>query len=208
MNENEVLISTESKPEIRQPQTGLRSTLSWLLIVLMAFGLGALIFTVALYLPTLNKLENANALLTEKSSIVTNLQAGNKTLQDNLDSTSLQMHLLKALSGVRGASLAVAADDYAGANLSLTQAAEALDLLSSLIGTDQKEALTAMQASAAQALTEIKTDLKSVQPELNLLTKNLLLLEDNFALNSLGQISNYYPHKVTPRTESEKSPDD
>jgi hypothetical protein len=87
------------------------------------------------------------------------------------------------LSGVRGASLAVAADDYAGARLSLIQASEALDTLSGLLGTDQKDVLTAMQQSAAQALTEVKADLKSAQPELDQLTKNLVQLEANLFPN-------------------------
>jgi len=84
---------------------------------------------------------------------------------------------------VRGASLAVAADDYAGARLSLIQASEAMDTLSGLLGTGQKDVLTAMQQSAAQALTEVKTDLKSAQPELDQLTKNLVQLENNLFPN-------------------------
>jgi hypothetical protein len=111
------------------------------------------------------------------------LQTGNETLQKNLDSATLHMYVLKALSGVRGASLAVAADDYAGARLSLIQASEALDTLSGLLGTDQKDVLTAMQQSAAQALTEVKADLKSAQPELDQLTKNLVQLEANLFPN-------------------------
>ena len=93
------------------------------------------------------------------------------------------MVLFKALSGVRGASLAVTIDDYAGARLSLIQASAALDTLSALLGTNQKDVLTIMQQSTAQALTEVKTDLKSAQPTLDMLTKNLVLLEDNLFPN-------------------------
>jgi hypothetical protein len=93
------------------------------------------------------------------------------------------MYVLRALSGVRGASLAVAAGDYAGARLWLIQASEALDALSGLMGTEQKDVLTAMQQSAAQALTEVKTNLTSAQPELDQLTKNLVQLEDNLFPN-------------------------
>jgi len=87
------------------------------------------------------------------------------------------------LSGVRGASQAVAAGDYAGARLSLIQASAALDVLSGLLGTDQKDVLTAMQQSAAKALTDLKTDLISAQPELDQLTNNLVQLEDNLFPN-------------------------
>ena len=36
-----------------------------------------------------------------------------------------------------------------------------------------------MQQSAAQALTEVQTDLKSAQPELDQFTQNLVQLEEN-----------------------------
>lgn len=168
----------------------MRGALRWVLVVLLAFGLGALLIAFALYVPTRQKLdkanadlEHANATITGKTNQITTLQTGNETLQKNLDSATLHMYVLKALSGVRGASLAVAADDYAGARLSLIQASEALDTLSGLLGTDQKDVLTAMQQSAAQALAEVKTDLKSAQPELDQLTKNLVQLEDNLFPN-------------------------
>jgi hypothetical protein len=188
MNENESVLS-ESKPETRL-QKLMRGVLRWVLVALLAFGLGALIITFALYIPTRQKLdkasatlENANATITAKTDQITTLQTDNETLQENLDSNILHMYVLKALSGVRGASLAVATDDYAGARLSLIQASEALDTLSGLLGTDQKDVVTAMQESAAQALTEVKTDLKSVQPELDQLTKNLVQLEANLFPN-------------------------
>jgi multidrug resistance efflux pump len=155
-------------------------------VTLLAFGLGALLIALAFYVPTRQKLdkanadlEHANATITGKTDQITTLQTGNETLQMNLDSATLHMYMLKALSGVRGASLAVAADDYAGARLSLVQASKALDTLSTLLGADQKDVLTDMQKSAAQALTEVKTDLKLAQPELDQLTKNLVQLEDN-----------------------------
>jgi len=65
----------------------------------------------------------------------------------------------------------------------LIQASEALDTLSGLLGSDQKDVFTAMQKNAAQALTEVKTDLMSAQPELVQLTKNLVQLEDNLFPN-------------------------
>jgi hypothetical protein len=188
MNEKESVLSA-GKPETRL-QKFMRGILRWALLALLAFGLGALLIAFALYVPTRQKLdkantdlEQANATITSKTDQITTLQTGNETLQKNLDSATLHMYVLKALSGVRGASLAVAADDYAGARLSLIQASEALDTLSGLLGTDQKDVLTAMQQSAAQALTEVKADLKSAQPELDQLTKNLVQLEDNLFPN-------------------------
>ncbi len=177
MEEKESILS-KARPETRL-QKSMRGALRWVLVVLLAFGVGALLIAFALYLPTRQRLDKANADLEYANAAI----AANETLQKNLDSVTLHMVVLKALSGVRGASLAVAADDYAGARLSLIQASDALDTLSGLLGTDQKDVLTAMQQSAAQALTEVKNDLMSAQPELDQLTNNLVQLEDNLFPN-------------------------
>ncbi|MBN2500025.1 MAG: hypothetical protein JXB38_04600 [Anaerolineales bacterium] len=188
MNENESVLS-EAGPETRL-QKVMRGALRWVPVGLLAFGAGALLITFALFLPARQKLaiantdlENANTTITSKTEQITTLQTDNETLQENLDCTTLHMYLLQALSGVRAASLAVAADDYAGARLSLIQASEALDTLSDLLGTDQKDVFSAMQESAALALADVQNDLKSAQPELDQLTKNLVQLEDNLFRN-------------------------
>ena len=181
MDEKETVLS-DGKPETR-PQKSMRGALRWLLALLLAFGLGALLITFLFYIPTRKELVKANATVTSQTDQITTLQTGNETLQKDLDSTILHSYVLKALSGVRSASQAVAADDYAGARLSLIQASEALDILSGLLGTDQKDVLTAMQQSAAQALTKVKTNLTSAQPELDQLTNNLVQLEDNLFPN-------------------------
>lgn len=185
----EETIQPVAKPETR-PQKSIRGTLRWLLVVLLAFGLGALLIAFALYFPARQELvkanadlEHANATATSQTDQIATLQAGNEALQKDLDSAKLHSYVLKALSGVRGASQAVAAGDYAGARLSLIQASDALDILSGLLGTDQKDVLTAMQQSAAQALTKVKTNLTSAQPELDQLTNNLVQLENNLFPN-------------------------
>ena len=154
MDEKESILS-EARFETRPQKKSVQVALRWVVLALVAFWLGALLIVFLLYDPT----------------------------RKNLDSARLHMYVLKALSGVRGANLALAADDYAGARLSLTQTSAALDTLSTLLGADHKDVLTAMQMSAAQALTDVKTDLKSAQPELDQLTKNLAQLEDNLFPN-------------------------
>jgi hypothetical protein len=181
MDEKETIQST-AKPETR-PQKSMRGTLRWVLAVLLAFGLGVLLIALVLYIPTRQALVKANATVTSQTNQITTLQTGNETLQKDLDSAKLHSYVLKALSGVRGASQAVAAGDYAGARLSLIQASDVLDILSGLLGTDQKDVLSAMQQNAAQALTELKTNLPSAQPELDQLTKNLVQLEANLFPN-------------------------
>ncbi len=175
-------------------ETGLRksmrSALRWGLVALLAFGLGALLIALTLYFPTRQQLVKANAdlgqanaTLTSQTDQITALQTSNENLQKDLDSAKLHSYVLKALSGVRGASQAVAAGDYAGARLSLIQASDALDVLSGLLGVDQKDVLTAMQQSAAKSLADLKTNLTSAQPELDQLTNNLVRLEDNLFPN-------------------------
>ena len=188
MDEKET-VKPEARPE-SHPQKSIRGTLRWLLVVLLAFGLGALLIAFALYFPTQQalvkangNLEHANATVTGQTEQITRLQSDNETLQKDLDSAKLHSYVLKALSGVHGASLAVAAEDYAGARLSLIQATDALDILSGLLGMDQKDVLIAMQQSAAQALTKLKTNITSAQPELDQLTNNLVQLEDNLFPN-------------------------
>jgi hypothetical protein len=188
MNENESVLS-EAEPETRLNKF-IRGALRWVLVGLLAFAAGVLIITFALYVPTRQKfditnadLEQANATITANTDQITTLQTDNEALQKKLDSNTLHMYVIEALLGVRGASLAVAADDYAGARLSLIQASEALDTLSGLLGTDQKDILTAMQQSAAQALVDVQNELKSAQPYLDQLTKNLVQLEANLFPN-------------------------
>jgi hypothetical protein len=184
MTENESILSV-ARPETRLQKSikSIRGSVRWVLVVAAAFALGGLLIALALYIPNNQKLNKANATIFEKTDQITTLSNGNKTLIKNLDTASLHMYVLKALSGVRGASLAVAADDYAGARLSLIQASEALNTLSGLLGTDQKDVFNAMQQNTAKALTEVKADLKSAQPDLDLLTKNLLQLEANLFPN-------------------------
>ena len=188
MDEKETIQSAASTET--RPQKSMRGTLRWLLVALLAFGLGALLISFLLYIPTQQELvkansdlEHVNATVISQTDQITTLQTGNETLQKDLDSAKLHSYVLKALSGVRGASQAVLAGDYAGARLSLIQASDALNILSGLLGTDQKDVLTAMQQSAAQALTKVKTNLTSAQPELDQLTNNLEQLEDNLFPN-------------------------
>ncbi|MFZ6030573.1 MAG: hypothetical protein ACOYYS_22935 [Chloroflexota bacterium] len=188
MNEKES-IPSKNKHENRL-QRATQNALRWMLVTLSAFGLGALLIGAILYFPTRHKLDQTNAelerisaTLASQSDQITILKTDNETLQTKLHSATLHISVLQVLSDVRAASLAVAVDDYAGAHLALSQVTETLDTLSDLLGTEQKNVLTALQQNAAQALTEAKTDLKSAQPTLDQLTKNLVQLQNNLFPN-------------------------
>jgi hypothetical protein len=178
MDEKESKLS-EVRPETRPQKKSLRAALRWMALLLVAFGLGVLLIIFAFFVPARQKLDTDNVTITGNTGQIATLQASNASLQKNLDAATLHMYVLEALSGARGASLAVATGDNAGAQLSLTQTSQALDALSPLLGADHQDVLTAMQKSAAQASIDVKTDLKSAQPELDQLTKNLAQLEVN-----------------------------
>jgi uncharacterized protein YukE len=184
MNEKEPI---QSKTRL---QKLLPSALRWGLIGLLAFGVGALLITFTLYVPTRQKLNQAvtglneaNATISEKTDQISTLEAENNILQNDLEAATLHRDVLDALAGVRGARLAVAANDYAGARLLLIQGSEALDSLSGRLGAENKDVFTAMQGSAAQALDDIQNNLKSANPELDQLINNLVQLEDNLFPN-------------------------
>jgi hypothetical protein len=66
------------------------------LVTLLAFRLGALFIAFALYIPTQEKLdianadlEHANATITGNTDQITTLQTGNEALLETLDSTTL-----------------------------------------------------------------------------------------------------------------------
>ena len=192
MDENEPVKSeTKSETGHTKPQKHLPArVLRWGLAALLAFGVGALLITFTLYTPTRQKfdqaiahLDDANATISENTDQISTLQAENDTLQKDLKAAALHRDVLEALSGVRGARLAVAADDYAGARLLLIQGTEALDALSGRLGTDHNDVFTAMQQSAAQALDDMQDDLNAAQSELDQLEKNLVQLEDNLFPN-------------------------
>jgi peptidoglycan hydrolase CwlO-like protein len=192
MDEKEPILS-EARPETK-PETKLQKilpvVLRWGLVGLIAIVVGALIITFTLYAPTQQKfnkasveLNDANATISEKTDQISTLQAENDNLKMDLEAATLHWAVLEALSGVRGASLAVADDDYAGARLMLIKGTEAIDIISSQLGTDHNDVLTAMQQSAAQALDDMQNDLKSAQPELDQLVNNLVQLEDTLFPN-------------------------
>ncbi len=88
-------VQPEAKPETR-PQKSIRGILRWVLAVLLAFGLGALLIAITLYFPTRQQLvkanadlKQANATVTSQTDQITTLQTGNETLQKDLDSAKL-----------------------------------------------------------------------------------------------------------------------
>ena len=176
-----------TKPEIKSDST-LKKTMKGILrkviLVLGSIVIGGLLVYFILYSHAIKNLEvtdtnleNANETIIAQDDQIKSLLIENETLQNNIDSATLHLNLLEALSGMRGASLAVGASDYAGARLLLIQASEALDTLSGQLGTDQKDVFVAMQNSASQALVDVKNNLESAQPVLDQLINNLVQLE-------------------------------
>jgi chromosome segregation ATPase len=183
--DNKEFIKPDDKPDSKLEKS-LRGALRWVLVVLGSVLIGGLLVFFTLYNPVRQKLELTNADLDQANETIdtqadqiTALEAENESLQTNLDSTTLHLDVLEALSGLRGASLAVNADDYAGARLLLIQASDAMDSLAGRLGVGQSDVFAAIQQSAAQTLTNVQNNLQSAQPELEQLINNLVQLEDN-----------------------------
>ena len=121
-------LDNKSDSKLKQ---ALQGAIRWVLVALGSFLIGGLLVFFTFYNPARQKLdltnadlEQANETINTQSDQINTLQTENEALQTNLESTTLHVDVLKALSGLRGASLAVAADDYAGARLLLIQASE------------------------------------------------------------------------------------
>ena len=69
MVENESILS-EASPETRLQKT-MRGALRWVLVALVAFGLGGLLIAFTLYVPARQKLDKANAGLEHANATIT-----------------------------------------------------------------------------------------------------------------------------------------
>ncbi len=175
----------------------LRNLLRWTLSLLIAFGLGALTVYFTLLQPTQQDLEQSLADLEAAGQEISDLEgqisdlegqidelnSNNQELQDKLEIMNIQLVLLDTLSEVRAASLALAADDYAGARLALDKATGSLETLSTLLEDEQSEVIAAMQESIHQAMVSMKDDFQAAIPELDRLAVNLISLKGTLLTN-------------------------
>lgn len=185
----EEFTAPKQQPETRL-QRFLRLSIRWLAGFLIVFALGILATVFVLYRPATEQLsrvrtdlqQSQQQLLQLESQVsqLKGLEAENKALQDQLDKANLHIRILSALSDVNAARLDVANDDIPSARVNLTNTPDTLKELENLVGTNQKDAVTAMQNRLDLALGEMDSDSFAALSDLKVLATNLVQLENTF----------------------------
>ena len=149
-------VSEPALPAEKKGQPFLRRALRWLLILLLVFGLGALLAIYAVYLPARNEIETAQVELQkanqnideleQRVASLSGLETKNQELQRQMDDAALHVSILKARSDVSAALLALAKDDPAKARVALSKTSQTIDGIGSLLNPDQQKVVEDMQA--------------------------------------------------------------
>jgi hypothetical protein len=177
-------------PVEKKGQTLLRRALRWLLILLLVFGLGALLAIFALYLPARSEIETiqvelqkANQNISEQEQRIASLRSletKNQELQRQMDDAALHVSILKARSDVSAALLALAKDDPAKSRMALSKTSRTIDGMGSLLDANQQKLIEDMQARLKLATSEIGSNAFAAESDLNVLSTSLMELENSY----------------------------
>jgi len=161
-----------------------RLTLGFLII----FGIGLSVAAYTIYKPavaeqnrTVGELEDAQAQITDLGAQISTLQSAavesdaKLAVQSNFE---LHVAVLNARVDVANASLMIVEDNAAGALLALEKTDETLTRIKSLMPVEQGEVVTSMQQRLELVLTEIAENPYAAGSDLNVLSTDLLGLED------------------------------
>jgi len=161
-----------------------RLTLGFLII----FGIGFAVAAYTIYKPavaeqnrTVGELEDAQAQITDLGAQISTLQSAavesdaKLAVQSNFE---LHVAVLNARVDVANASLMIVEDNAAGALLALEKTDETLTRIKSLMPVEQGEVVTSMQQRLELVLTEIAENPYAAGSDLNVLSTDLLGLED------------------------------
>jgi hypothetical protein len=184
----------KAKPEKppKKPPGFLVRAVRWLLLALILLGAGALLIIFTMYAPIRSELKSANQELQKASSQYINelqeakqeikrlsgLDEENITLQDELYQSNLYIIVLQARIDVANAQLALSEGDYSRASLALSKTSGRLEKLTSLLPSEQREVIGALQTRLDLALSEIEAGDPAAMADLGVLAMKLLELED------------------------------
>jgi len=184
----------KAKPEKppKKPPSFLIRAVRWLLLALIILGVGALLIIFTMYAPIRSELKSVNQELQKASSQYENelqeanqeikrlsgLDEENKTLQEELYQSNLYIIVLQARIDVANAQLALSEGDYSKASLALSKTSGMLDKLASLLPSEQREVIGALQTRLDLALSEIEAGDPAAMADLGVLAMKLLELED------------------------------
>ena len=175
-----------------------RQALRALLGILIIFLLGFLAAMITLYSPVQNELQKAKTDLQQakekmtslesdltkqatesstKQKDLTSVQEQINTLQGELDKSALHVKLLRVLTEIHQAHLALANEDITFAQLYLKETPKALEELGTLLGDEYKDLAKDLQSRLQQALGEMDKDLFAAKSDLSVIEEKLLRLE-------------------------------
>lgn len=192
-DENEARADELEQPA-EEPESRLqrfaRLSVRWLAGLLIVFALGVLATVFVLLQParqdlsqTRAELEQANQRITELEAEVERLstfERSNQKLSEDLDTANLHITILRALSDVNAARLALAMDDSASAQVHLTKTNQTLQELEGLVDANSRDLVVSMQDRLELALSEIGEDNFAAQSDLGVLSTNLVQIENTY----------------------------
>jgi len=172
-----------------------RKVLRWTVGLLIVFGVGFTVAIFALYRPTLQKVEQGKSELAQANEQIENLDGQIADMEGEIESLrtledknqeliaaqkglNLHVAILNARVDAANALLSLGQGDDAQAHLILSNTAENLNTIESLLDPDQREVVTAMQQRLELVLTEMENDSYAAQSDLDVLATSLLQLED------------------------------
>lgn len=177
-----------------------RKFIRWTVGLLIVFGLGLLTGIFLLYQPATREnsqnvaqwtveMDAANAQIADLQDQISDLNEqvlaleplkdANNELLAAQDGYQLHIAILDARVDVTSALLAMAGGEDAVARITLEKTAGTLDKISKLLEADQREVITSMKGRLDLVMGEIDEDPYAAQSDLDVLSTNLLQLEDS-----------------------------
>ena len=142
--------------------------------------MGALAVYWFLYRPQIEELAQARSQVQQAQQRIADLevyQSQNEELRAEQRETNLQVYILRALSDVNAARLALATEDPETARAALGDTRSDFSRLANLVGPDHRDQLAAMQERLQLAVAEMARDAFAAQSDLGVLEANLRQLE-------------------------------
>lgn len=164
----------------------------WLLIVLIFFGIGAILTLFLLYVPARDDLKGAQQRIEKISSQseadlqeardeikrLSALEKQNDALTEERDQTVLEITMLKIRTDVLTAQVALFNGDNEKALLAVSKTPETLDNLGSLLPAEHSDFVESLQKRLELARDGIENEDSAAESDLNVLIIKLLELED------------------------------
>ena len=183
----------QAEPVKRKKPGPLTRILRWFLLLLIFFGLGALLVLFFLYLPLRESAEASRASfqsqlqtseervaeLEDRESSLQPLETRNQQLEADLQQANQRILVLSARADIASARLALAQEDPDTASTLLNGVKKNLDNLAKIANQDQKEAVNTMQQRLTLAVGGLKDDPYAAQSDLDVLSTNLLQYENS-----------------------------